>query len=69
VGNDLDLLAVVETSDKAFERRACDWDLNDLPVPAELLVYTLAEWDRIEQEGGRFANMIGREAIWLFCRP
>jgi len=69
VGSDLDLVAVVDSSDKAFDRRAVGWDLNGLPVPAELLVYTLAEWDRIEQDGGRFAATMAREARWLFQRP
>ena len=55
VGSDLDLVAVVDSSDKPFERRATDWDLNGLPVPAELLVYTLEEWERMERQGGRFA--------------
>ncbi len=69
VGSDLDLLAIVDSSDKAFERRAVDWNLNALPVPAELLVYTRAEWDRLQQEGGRFAATLARETRWLFCRP
>jgi hypothetical protein len=41
------------------------WDLNTLPVPAEILVYTLAEWQQLEQEGGRFATTIRADAVWL----
>ena len=65
VGSDLNLVAVVEHSDLPFERRALGWDLSALPVPAEILVYTDAEWDRLEQEDGRFARTLEREARWL----
>jgi predicted nucleotidyltransferase len=65
VGSDLDLVAVVESSATPFERRALDWDTSTLPVPAELLVYTLAEWERLRCEAGRFSRTIEREAVWL----
>ena len=65
VGSDIDLVAIVERSEAPFERRALAWSLLDLPVPAELLVYTRAEWERLRREGGRFARTIDREAIWL----
>jgi uncharacterized protein len=69
VGSDLDLVAIVDSSDKPFDRRAVDWDLNGLPVPAELLVYTREEWDRMERQGGRFATTLARETLWLYRRP
>jgi predicted nucleotidyltransferase len=65
VGSDLDLIAVVESSAEPFERRALAWDLSSLPVPAEILVYTRDEWQRMDREGGRFARMLRREAHWL----
>ena len=65
VGSDLDLVAVVESSVEPFERRALAWDLSSLPVPAEILVYTRDEWQRLEQEGGRFARTLRRDARWL----
>ena len=65
VGSDLDLIAVVESSSEPFERRALAWDLNTLPVPAELLVYTRLEWERLQQQGGRFARTLKEEARWL----
>jgi uncharacterized protein len=65
VGSDLDLVAVVERSDAAFERRALAWDLTSLPVPAEILVYTREEWERMQQEGRRFARTLKTEARWL----
>ncbi len=44
VGSDLDVVAVVERAEEAFERRALGWDLLDLPIPTQILVYTAAEW-------------------------
>jgi uncharacterized protein len=65
VGSDLDLIAIVERAVDPFERRGLDWDLLDLPVPAEIVVYTREEWERLRTEGGRFARTIEREAVWL----
>jgi hypothetical protein len=65
VGSDLDLIAVVESSPDPFERRALGWDLTPLPVPAEILVYSREEWERLQQEGGRFARTLQQEARWL----
>ena len=66
VGSDLDLVAVVEKATERFERRSLRWDLSRLPVPAELLVYTEDEWQRLQVEGGRFARTLAREAIWVY---
>ena len=65
VGSDIDLIAIVEGTAHPFERRALDWDLLDLPVPAEIVVYTREEWERLRTEGGRFARTIERESVWL----
>lgn len=65
VGSDLDLVAVVRETAVPFERRAAAWDLNPLPVPAEILVYTVAEWAVLHQRGDRFARMLASEAVWL----
>lgn len=65
VGSDLDLIAVVESSQEPFDRRALGWDLSSLPVPAEILVYTRQEWERLQEQGGRFARTLEREAHWL----
>jgi predicted nucleotidyltransferase len=66
VGSDLDLVAVVGGSEAPFHRRAVDWDLADLPVPAEILVYTVKEWADLRQRGGRFADVLEKETVWLF---
>jgi len=52
VGSDLDIVAIVEHTFTPFERRSPDWDLSQLPVPAEVLVYTQSEWQRMQAGGG-----------------
>ncbi|MCS6937396.1 MAG: nucleotidyltransferase domain-containing protein [Candidatus Bipolaricaulota bacterium] len=46
VGSDLDTIVIVEHSQEPFIRRAACWDTLDLPVPVDLLIYTLSEWQR-----------------------
>lgn len=68
VGSDLDLVAIVTTADQPFERRARSWDLTALPVPAEIVVYTDAERQALEARGGRFAQTLAREVVWVLDR-
>jgi predicted nucleotidyltransferase len=65
VGSDLDLVVIVQRAEEPFERRAVHWDLSDLPVPADLVVYTAEEWARMRAQGGRFARTLEREAVWI----
>jgi len=69
VGSDLDLVAVVRESDLPFERRAADWDVTLLPVPAEILVYTENEWRRLQGGTSRFSRSLGAETVWLVPLP
>ncbi|MGQ0591900.1 MAG: nucleotidyltransferase domain-containing protein [Gammaproteobacteria bacterium] len=66
VGSDLDLIAVVREADQPFERRALSWDLNPLPVPTELLVYTEAEWRRLLDTRSHFAETVMQQAVWVY---
>jgi len=68
VGSDLDLIAILDFSAEPFERRALSFDLLELPVPAELLVYTSSEWERLVGEGGRFGRVVTAEAVWVYER-
>jgi predicted nucleotidyltransferase len=68
VGSDLDLIAIVEESPDAFERRNVSWSLTSLPVPSDLLVYTLAEWESLEEGGGRFARTLSCETVWIYTK-
>lgn len=68
VGSDLDVVAIVQCCDAPFERRALSWDLDALPVPTEILVYTREEWERIRRGSRRFGRMLRDETMWLWVR-
>lgn len=64
-GSDLDLVAIVEKSDAPRMQRNRDWPFERLPVPADLLVYTVGEWRRLRRRGGRFARVMESEVVWV----
>lgn len=64
-GSDVDLLVIVRDSVDPFWRRPAAWDATELPVPADVLVYTDAEWRQLDREA-RFSRTVEREAIWVF---
>jgi uncharacterized protein len=68
VGSDLDIIAVVSESAEPFERRSMSWDLSSLPVPAEILIYTEEEWQRLQRNDGLFVRTLNRDVVWLSQR-
>lgn len=68
VGSDLDLIAIVDEATESFERRALNWNLNDLPVPAEIIIYTAQEWADLQKQPTRFSRMLSAEIIWTYSR-
>jgi len=68
VGSDLDLIAVIAETSEPFERRSLKWDINGLPVPADLVVYTLQEWEELQAQDTKFARMLRDETVWVFTR-
>ena len=68
VGSDLDLIAVVDTASEPFERRLLNWNFDTLPVPADILVYTAAEWKELQQKENKFSRMLNSEVIWTYSR-
>jgi len=68
VGSDLDVVVVVEKADQPFERRGAGWDLTEIPVPCDLLVYTRQEWDSLVQQG-RLAHRPWSDIRWIHERP
>ena len=69
VGSDLDVILVVRESATPFIRRAADWDLTRLPVPADVLVYTEREWQALTESGIRFARVARDEVAWVYPGP
>jgi uncharacterized protein len=67
VGSDLDIVVILDRSDKPMERRAADWDTKDLPVPSDLLIYTIEEWQNMKDEG-RLGRTLKQEAVWIYER-
>ncbi len=66
VGSDLDVVVVISTTNQSFEQRAIHWDTSALPVPVDLLVYTLAEWQNGVHQGQ--LSRIANETRWVYNR-
>ncbi len=66
-GSDLDLVAVVH----AHRPEPTDprWSTLDLPVPADLVVYTADEWRSLVASDRRMARVLAAEARWWIGRP
>ena len=65
VGSDLDVLVIVEERALPFERRIARLPLGGLPVPAEALVYTREEWERLSERSPGLAETLRRETVWV----
>lgn len=63
-GSDLDLLVLLDVERPPADRTA-GLDVTGLPVPADLIVYTLDEWRRARAENRRFARVARDEGVWL----
>lgn len=63
-GSDVDLIVIVEEDSTPWMLRPLRYDTITLPVPADLLVYTVAEWEKIRQEP--FGRQIAREVVWVY---
>lgn len=68
-GSDLDLIVVVGDTEMPSDERVPGWDVARLPVPADLLIYTAAEWRRLNDTPSRFRETLARDARWLWPRP
>ena len=68
-GSDLDLVVVVESSSIPYLERARSWPTHTLTVPTDLIVYTADEWQTLLDGGGRFAEVLSNETVWLIGPP
>jgi len=69
VGSGLDVVMIVTESDLPFERRSTTWDFHSIPVPVEVCVYTIAEWQQLSKTQPRFCQTLTKETIWLKRLP
>jgi len=67
VGSDLDVVVVVVDSERPLKSREREWDATELPVPADVLVYTHQQWQSLKPQG-RFYQTMMREVIWVYVR-
>ncbi len=68
VGSDVDLIVVVDKSSSPFGFRTVPSGVIRLPVPADHLIYTRDELATVLERGGRFADALRTEVIWVFER-
>ena len=67
VGSDLDIIVILDDSDMPMERRSLGWDTKDLPVPSDLLICTIDEWQKM-MDAGRLGKTLMHETIWIYER-
>lgn len=58
MGSDRDVVILVEQTLLPLERRATEWDLTHLPVPADVLVYLPEEWEKV-------SSCLRQETTWV----
>ena len=68
VGSDLDIVAIITDSNEPFEKRAFSWNLSELPVPTEIILYTKEEWAKLKSKGHRFIKTLLNETVWIFVQ-
>ena len=66
VGSDVDLVLIVSHAQRPWAERGAQWPLEALPVPAQAVVYTADEWERMQREGGRFARDLAHDTVWVY---
>lgn len=66
VGSDLDVVIIVRTAPAPFYERAAHWDTIGLPVPVDLLVYTVPEWANLAGQPTHFARTLMEETHWVW---
>jgi predicted nucleotidyltransferase len=69
VGSDLDMIIVMKETDKPFMQRTLNLEYSKLPVPVEILVYSIQEWESLSQKGGKFFNTVQNEVVWIYQNP
>lgn len=68
-GSDVDIVMLLRESPTPFIGRIPPGDACLLPVPADVLAYTIAEWATLRARGGRFAQTLASETCWVLGAP
>jgi len=65
VGSDLDVIVVLSDSQLSPTERYCRYYPDGLPVPADLSVYTRAEWESLARRSPQLWLRLERELLEL----
>ena len=65
VGSDLDLLLILKRCEEPIWERLRRWDTGALPLPCDLLVYSLEEWRSLPRWNPRLAEALLNDTRWL----
>ena len=68
-GSDVDLLMVLESSDRAFLERISLYRPSGIPVGVDVFPYTRQELANMLDEGNGFVRQAQEEGITLYQRP
>ncbi|MGB9813724.1 MAG: nucleotidyltransferase domain-containing protein [Thermovenabulum sp.] len=66
VGSDLDIIVIIDSSETPFHERSVKWDVSKIPVPVDLLVYTMDEFERMKKSNSKFYKVVDKEVIWVY---
>ncbi|ADL07298.1 nucleotidyltransferase domain-containing protein [Thermosediminibacter oceani] len=66
VGSDLDIIIIVKKSDIPFNNRSAEWDTKGIPIPVDLLVYTVEEYENMKAMNSGFSKSIEKEVVWIY---
>ena len=69
VGSDLDLVVILQDSDAPRYQRTLGWQTERLPVPCDVLTYTLDEWRALASSGYRIYQALTTETVWVWGAP
>jgi hypothetical protein len=72
VGSDLDLVVIVGGEGNPFtptHPRGGSWATENLPVPADLLVYSVDQWQRLKHQQRHFFNVLRDQTVWTWGTP
>jgi len=69
VGSDIDILIILKSSDKDFMKRCLDYNVSEIDVPADILVYTEDEITLLAAENSRFYHEIINNSHVLYPSP
>ena len=69
VGSDVDLVIVVDGEPGPFPLSSLDIDTRKLPVPADVIVYGTAEFERLMSGKSRMRDELATTAVWCWPLP